>query len=77
MKVKIYGSGCAKCQQLATNAETAARRLGITLEVEKVTDMNAIIDAGVMRTPALGIGDEVLVEGKVASSEELMQMLGR
>lgn len=76
MKVKIYGSGCAKCQQLATNAETAARRLGITLELEKVTDMNAIIDAGVMRTPALGIGDDVLVEGKVASSDELMQLLG-
>jgi small redox-active disulfide protein 2 len=77
MKVKIYGSGCAKCQQLATNAETAARRLGLELEVEKVTDMNAIIEAGVMRTPALGIDDDVLVEGKVASSEELMQVLGR
>lgn len=77
MQVKIYGSGCAKCEQLATNAETAARRLGIELEVVKVTDMNAIIDAGVMRTPALGIGEEVLVEGKVASSEELMQVLRR
>lgn len=77
MKIKIYGSGCAKCHQLATNAETAARRLGIELEVEKVTDINAIIDAGVMRTPALGIEDDVLVEGKVTSSEELMQILSR
>ncbi len=75
MKVKIYGSGCAKCQQLAINAETAARRLGIELEIEKVTDMNAIIDAGVMRTPALAVGDDLRVEGKVVSSEELMNVL--
>jgi len=71
MKLTIYGSGCAKCQQLTTNAETAARRLGLSVETEKVTDVNAIIDAGVMRTPALALDEEILVEGKVPSSNEL------
>ncbi|RBP25333.1 thioredoxin-like protein [Marinobacter pelagius] len=29
MKFTIYGSGCAKCKQLTTNAEEAAKALGL------------------------------------------------
>lgn len=76
MKLTVYGSGCAKCQQLTANAEAAARRLGLEYQLEKVTDVNAIIDAGVMRTPALAVDDDILVEGKVPSSDELQQLLG-
>ncbi len=75
MKLTVYGSGCAKCQQLTANAEAAARRLGLEYQLEKITDVNAIIDAGVMRTPALAVDDDVLVEGKVPSSDELQQLL--
>lgn len=76
MKLTVYGSGCAKCQHLSANAEAAARRLGLDFEVEKVTDVNAIIDAGVMRTPALAVDEEIVVEGKVPSSDEIEQLLG-
>lgn len=76
MKLTVYGSGCAKCQQLTANAEAAAHRLGLEYQLEKITDVNAIIDAGVMRTPALAVDDDVLVEGKVPSSDELQQLLG-
>lgn len=44
--------------------------------MEKVTDVNAIIDAGVLRTPALAVDEEILVEGKVPSSSELEALLG-
>ena len=76
MKLTVYGSGCAKCQQLTANAEAAARRLGLEYQLEKITDVNAIIDAGVMRTPALAVDDDILIEGKVPSSDELQQLLG-
>lgn len=75
MKLTVYGSGCAKCQQLTANAEAAARRLNLDFSLDKVTDVNAIIDAGVMRTPALAVDDEVIVEGKVPSSNELEALL--
>ena len=48
MKLSIYGSGCAKCQALAKNAEAAAQALDLDYEIEKVTDTNQIIDAGIM-----------------------------
>ncbi|MBV1790261.1 TM0996/MTH895 family glutaredoxin-like protein [Marinobacterium sp. D7] len=76
MKFTIYGSGCSKCKQLTANAEEAARAMGLEYEVEKVTDVSAIIEAGIMRTPALAVDDEILVEGKVAASEEIKALLG-
>lgn len=76
MKLIIYGSGCTKCQQLAANVEAAATTLGLDYELEKITDVARIIDAGVMRTPALSIDDDVLVEGKVADVDELVALLG-
>lgn len=76
MKFTVYGSGCAKCKQLTANAEIAAQALGKTYEVEKVTDTNDIIDAGVMRTPALAIDGDIVVEGKVSSSKEIKALLG-
>jgi small redox-active disulfide protein 2 len=75
MKFQIYGSGCSKCNSLTANAESAAQALGITYEVEKVTDMNAIIDAGIMRTPALAVDGNVIVEGKVVSADEIQKLL--
>jgi small redox-active disulfide protein 2 len=75
MKLKIYGSGCSKCKLLTEHAEAAAKELGIDYELEKVTDMNEIINAGVMRTPALAVDDQIVVEGKVPSASELKQYL--
>ena len=75
MKLKIYGSGCAKCNLLAEHAETAAQELGISYELEKVTDINGIVDAGVIRTPALSVDDKLVVVGQVPSAEKIKQYL--
>lgn len=75
MKFQIYGSGCSKCKSLTANVESAAQALGITYEVEKVTDINAIIDASVMRTPALAVDGKVIVEGKVVAEDEIQKLL--
>jgi small redox-active disulfide protein 2 len=75
MKFTIYGSGCSKCKQLTANAEDAANAKGLEYEIEKVTDTNAIIDAGIMRTPALAIDGEIVIEGKVINADEIQQLL--
>ncbi len=70
-KIQILGAGCPKCKQLAENAETAAKELGIEYELKKVTDINEITGFGVMMTPALVIDGEVKTSGKVAVPEEI------
>ena len=75
MKFQVLGSGCAKCKSLGQHAEAAAQALGLEYELEKVTDMNAIIDAGVTRTPALAVNGEVKSAGRVLSVEEIKKLL--
>jgi small redox-active disulfide protein 2 len=75
MKLQILGSGCAKCKTLGQHTEAAAQALGLEYELEKVTDMNAIIDAGVMSTPALTVNGQVRSTGKVLSVDEIKMLL--
>ncbi|NJM10729.1 MAG: thioredoxin family protein [Synechococcaceae cyanobacterium SM1_2_3] len=75
MKLQILGSGCAKCKTLGQHAEAAAQALGLEYQMEKVTDMNAIIDAGVMTTPALAVNGEIRSVGKVLSVDEIRTLL--
>jgi small redox-active disulfide protein 2 len=74
-KLQILGTGCAKCQKLAEQTEAAAQAVGIEYELEKVTDINAIMDFGVMMTPALAVDGDIKVAGKVPSVAELQRML--
>jgi small redox-active disulfide protein 2 len=74
-KIQILGTGCPKCKQLTENAEKAAKELGIEYQIEKITDINKIMDFGVMMTPALAIDGEVRSVGKIISSAEIKKYL--
>jgi len=76
VKIQVLGTGCPKCKQLAEAAEDAARQLGVDYQLEKVTDINAIVGFGVMTTPALVVDGAVKVSGRVPSVEDLKKLLG-
>ena len=74
MKVKIYGGGCDKCRQLLENTQAALDVAGIDADIEKVTDMKAIADAGVLMTPAWEIEGKVVSSGRVLSATEILPL---
>lgn len=75
MKIQILGTGCPKCKKMAEHAETAAKDLGLDVELEKVTQIDQIMAYGVMMTPALVLDGEVKIVGKVPSVEEIKGIL--
>ncbi|MEI8312347.1 MAG: thioredoxin family protein [Verrucomicrobiota bacterium] len=75
-KLQILGTGCPKCNALAEAAKTAADELGLEYEIEKVTDLKAIMSFGVMTTPALVVDGSVKIAGKVPGHAELKTLLG-
>ncbi|HBM15300.1 MAG TPA: thioredoxin family protein [Lentisphaeria bacterium] len=75
MKIQILGTGCPKCKKLAETAEEAAKELGITYELEKVTDITKIMQFGVMMTPGLVLDGKVKCVGKVPSLDEIKKIL--
>ena len=74
-KIQILGTGCPKCHKLAENAHAAAQQLGLDYELEKVTDINAIMSFGVMMTPAMAVDGKVKITGKVPSIDQIKDML--
>jgi small redox-active disulfide protein 2 len=73
--IQVLGTGCAKCAKLKENAEQAVRQSGIEATVEKIEDINQITGFGVMMTPALAVDGEVKLVGKLASPEEIQELL--
>lgn len=76
MKVQILGSGCAKCKLLEQHAREAVAELGLGAEVEKITDIDAIMAMGVMMTPALAVDGVVKSVGKVLTKDQVASFLG-
>lgn len=75
MNIQILGTGCPKCNKLTEVTESAAKELGLDYQIEKITDINAIVAMGVMMTPALVVDGEVKFSGKVPSVADLKLIL--
>ncbi len=78
-QIKIFGSGCKNCSVTADLLEQAALSLGMQLgsdfSIEKVTDLEAIMTAGVLSTPAVAINEQLLHSGSVPDAEKVLAML--
>lgn len=75
MKIQIFGPGCMNCKTLEQRARRAAEALGVIAEFEKVTEIDAMIEAGIVRTPGLAIDGALVSQGRVNSVEEIKTML--
>jgi small redox-active disulfide protein 2 len=76
MVIKILGTGCPKCKKLEENVKEAVKELGIPAGVEKVTDLNDIMQYNVMMTPGLVVDGVLKASGKVLSVEKIKEMIG-
>ncbi len=77
MKIKVYGrEGCAKCTKLKEKIEKVVRKNEIKdTEVEKVNDLEELVEKGIMSTPAVSRDGEIVIKGEVPSSDEILEFL--
>jgi small redox-active disulfide protein 2 len=75
MEIKILGPGCPKCKTLEKLTREVVEQSGIVATVSKVDDIVAIMNYGVMTTPALVIDGKVVVKGRVPSAEEIKRLI--
>jgi small redox-active disulfide protein 2 len=70
MIIKVLGSGCPSCKKLY---ESVKKVVGDNedIRVEYITDITAILEAGIMSSPALMIDEQVVCSGRVPSEEEI------
>jgi small redox-active disulfide protein 2 len=73
--IKVLGSGCAKCKATVQLIEAAAKSEHVSITLEKVEAMEKIIGYGVMSTPAVVLGGNVVHTGGVPSREKVIGWL--
>lgn len=77
MEIKVLGSGCAKCKTLERLTREAVEELQLDANIEKIEDIQKIVEYGVMFTPALVVDGEVIVKGRVPKLDEIKSLLNK
>jgi small redox-active disulfide protein 2 len=77
MEIKVLGTGCAKCKKLERLTHKAIEEMGIGANVEKVEDIQKIMEYGIMRTPGLVIDNEVVLSGELPKMDKLKSIISQ
>ena len=73
--VKVLGAGCKSCHEQYENAKKAVQTLGLSVEVEYITDMQKVMEYGVMSMPAIVVNEKVVSMGKVLKAADVEKLL--
>jgi len=75
MKIEIFGTGCPRCNGVEQNLMRAIKQLGMSVEVVKVTDIDQIVERGLMTTPGLAIDGKIVASGRIPSVDEIVSLI--
>lgn len=75
MEIKVLGTGCARCKSLEKVTRQAVEELNLNASVEKVEDIQKIMEYGIMRMPGLVINGKVVLSGQLPKINEVKDIL--
>lgn len=73
--IKVLGAGCTSCHQQYEYAKEAAKNMGLSVEVGYITEMEKVMEYGVMSMPALVVNEKVVAMGKVLKTADVEKLL--
>ena len=73
--IKVLGAGCKSCHQQLEYVKEAVKNLGLSIEVEYITDLAKVMEYGVMSMPAIVVNDKVVSKGKILKTAEVEKLL--
>ena len=75
MKIKILGTGCAKCHQVEQITRQVVKELAIDATIEEVKDMKKIMEYPILTTPGLVVNEELVCSGYIPTNSEVTQFI--
>jgi len=75
MKIQVLGSGCPTCGKLLKSTQQAVQELGIDAEIEYITDVQKIVEMGVIQTPVLAIDGKPIIVGMLPNVEKIKELI--
>jgi len=71
LKIEIFGPGCAKCMNTKELFVRALSEMGIPADLREISDVEQMIQRGIMSTPAVFINDKKVSEGRMLTMPEV------
>jgi len=75
ISVKVLGTGCKKCLTLEAKIRDLVATNSINATVEKVSDINEMMNYGIMMTPGLVINEQVKSFGIIPKDDQILKWL--
>ena len=75
MQIQVLGSGCPTCKKLFELTKQAIEELDLKIEVEYITDIQKIIEMGVMSSPVLAINGKPAISGFLPDIEKIKETI--
>jgi small redox-active disulfide protein 2 len=73
--IMIYGPGCMKCQKAEEIVKQVVETSGVPVQVVKVSDVQAMVAAGIMSTPAVAVDGVVKLAGRIPKADEVREWI--
>lgn len=74
-QIKVLGPGCPKCKTTYSNVLEALKQINKEANVEKVEDIEEMMNYNVLTTPVLMIDEQIKIKGRVAQVSEIVEFL--
>ncbi len=75
MTIQVLGSGCPKCKKLYQLTRQAVAELGLDNEVEYITDVQKIIELGLMSSPVLVVDGRAVCIGNIPDIVKIKELI--
>lgn len=75
--IKVLGTGCASCRNVAALITEVAQQQGIAIELEKVEELREIMSYGILSLPGVVVEGQVVHAGGIPSREQIAQWLAQ
>ncbi len=73
--IKILGTGCPKCKQTEAIVRQTLQECGVEADVQKVEDIQQIMQYNILSTPAVVVDEVVKIKGRVPTASEVKTIL--
>lgn len=74
MVIKVLGPGCIKCKTLKKLVKEVLEEKKIKAEIIEIKDFAEILKYPIIFTPGLVINEEIKIQGKIPSKNELIKI---
>ena len=75
VSIQVLGSGCPTCKKLFEVTKQAVAELKIDQGVEYITDVQKIVEMGIMSSPVLAVNGKPILTGSVSDIEKIKEAI--